>query len=182
MSESRESLGRRVRRWLAAIVSWLELRMGERRPRQLGGATPDWGARAATLDPELVRALDDIGDSPVVRDTVASAIAHFCDLRDVVSGPGAGDLIDDLDLVADAEAVLREIIGRAPDVSAVVAVARERDGDRAGREAAGDALLALRDRARALGEAASAALVWGASRDRADRRRLERCAARLRRP
>ena len=170
---------RRLRRWLTAIVAWLGQRVSRDEPRRLGAG--DWGDRAASLDPELQRSLDDIGDSPVVRDTVAAAVADFCDLRDVVSGPGAFELIADLDLVAEAEAVLREIIERAPEVSAVVAVARQRDGDRAGREAAGDALLGLRDRGRALAETASAALVWGSSRDRGDRRRLEECAAKLRR-
>lgn len=180
MSRAPEPLSRRVRRYLVALVSWLRRLVAGAPPRPLLGAPSDVRDRVASLDPDLASSLDHIGDSPVVRDTVAAAVADFCDLRDVVSGPGAFDVVGDLDLVADAEAVLRDIVARAPDVSALVAVARDRRRDRAGREAAGDALLALRDRARALSEAASAALVWGSTRDRADRRRLEQCAARLR--
>jgi hypothetical protein len=59
---------------------------------------------------------------------------------------------------------------RAAGVSVVVTVARGRT-DRNEREAAGAALLAFRDRGRALAETTSAALRWLASRSAVDRAR-----------
>lgn len=174
-------------RWLAAILAWL--RRLFRRPRLLPGAAagaaaaPDrWDPRVDSLDPDLRSDLDRlVASRGVVRDTVTRAVVDFCDLRDLIAGPGSFDVVGDLDLLGEAEAALRELVTRAPDVLVVVEVARERTG-RGDRESAGAALLAFRDRGRALAEAVSAALRWSASRSAADRERLLEAAQALRRP
>jgi hypothetical protein len=170
-----------VGRVLAAVIAWLRRMFG--RPRLLGpapGDRGDWDPRAAELDGDLRGDLERLADSGgAVRDTVRRAVVDYCDLRDLIAGPGAFDLLGDLDLLGEAEAALRDLVARAADISVVVAVARDRT-DRDEREAAGAALLAFRDRGRALAATTSAALRWSAGRSELDRRRLEEAVARLR--
>lgn len=169
-------------RWLAAIFAWLRRRL--RRSRLLAAAsTPNgWDPRADSLDAELRGELDRLADSRgAVRETITRAVVDYCDLRDLIAGPGSFDVVGDLDLLGEAEAALRELVSRAPGVIVVVEVARDRS-DRVDRESAGDALLAFRDRGRALAETTSAALRWSASRSAVDRERLERAARSLRSP
>ena len=80
---------------------------------------------------------------------------------------------------AEAATVLRGLLESAPLVSALSTVAGERQDDRRGREAAGDAMLELRDRGRSLHDVASAALAWAASQSDENGKRLQECAARL---
>jgi hypothetical protein len=164
------SLWRRLLEWLRALLS----------PR-LALSSGRWGANADAL-PDDIR--DQLSALPArrgaVRDAVMSAIDDYVHLRQVLLGPGAtGSPVDDVALLAEAEVTLRSVVGRASSVAALVSVAIRRRGDRAGREATGDAILHLRDQARALHEAASAAIQWAASRSRRDAERLQACAQRL---
>jgi hypothetical protein len=173
----------RVSRWLAALIAWVHRLFG-RRPRLLASAPRSgaWDPRARDLDAELRGQLSGLErESGVVRDTVTRAVVDYCDLRDLIGGPGSFDVIGDLDLLGEAEAALRDLVARAPGVSVVVGVARDRT-DRGEREAAGDALLGFCDRGRALAVVTSAALRWSASRNAVDREQLESALARLRQP
>lgn len=169
--------------WWRRLVAWLFPRRARRR------SLPDratrsraWQDQLASLPADLrvdLAALD--LDSDAVRAAVTAAVADYVDLRDVILGPGASAApVDDVVLIADAEATLRAIVARAPAVSSVVGVARQRSGDRPGRAAAGDALLHLRDDARALHDTASAALEWSATRSTATADRLRAAGDRLR--
>lgn len=169
------SLWRRFLDWLRAVL-WprLALTSGSALERR-------WGDSVGAL-PEDIR--DQLSALPAgrgaVRDAVLSAIDDYAHLREVLLGPGAtASPVDDVALLAEAEVTLRSVVGRASAVAALVAVAVRRRGDRAGREATGDAVLHLRDQARALHDAASAAIRWAASRNRSDAERLRACAERL---
>jgi hypothetical protein len=127
---------------------------------------------------EIVRSLE--GHEGVVVDTVARALQAFAHLQEVMMGPGAGvDAVDDATLLGEAQELLSAIIVRAPGVKTLLQVAKDRPDDKAGRSAAGDAILALRDEGRVLHDLASAALQWAASRSEKDRKQLQRCAQRL---
>lgn len=118
--------------------------------------------------------------SGLVADTVDGAVADFEHLREVVMGPGAtADAVDDVNLLADAEEALREMLRLAPELQTLVHLAGQRRSDRKGREATGEAMLAFRDRGRALHDLASAALRWASSRSAEDLARMQGCAARV---
>ena len=118
--------------------------------------------------------------SGLVADTVDGAIADFQHLREVVMGPGAtADAVDDVTLLADAEEALREMLRMAPELQTLVELAGQRRSDRKGREATGEAMLAFRDRGRALHDLASAALQWASSRSAEDLARMQGCAANI---
>jgi hypothetical protein len=166
-------------RWWQRLLRWLRARFGR---RQLPPA-PSWREQVASLPEDLraeVAALP-VDSSAAVRETVTRAVADYLHLREVLLGPGASAVaVDDAVLLGEAEATLRSIVARAPAVSALVAVAVQRGGDRRGREAAGDAVLHLRDQSRGLHETASAAIEWAASRSAGDAERLRASADRMR--
>jgi hypothetical protein len=153
------------------------LRLFGRRPLQLAAPSKVaqvFGSAAELLDADLQDTLKDLTDNKgVVTDTVAQAIRDHADLREVMMGPGATtDAVDDVTLIAESEAILRDIILRAPDISVLVRVASSRPHDKEGRESAGEAILGLKDEAMILHELASAALRWGASRSQEDSEHL----------
>lgn len=116
----------------------------------------------------------------VVIDTVTLAIRDYAHLRDVMMGPGASaDAVDDVTMIAEAQALLRAMIVRAPDIKTLLEIADQRSNDRQGRASAGDAALVLRDQGRSLHEVSSAALQWASSRSEEDMRRLQERAQRL---
>jgi len=167
--------------WWQRLFAWIRRLLGRGpallRPAPAGSR---WGDYAPSLPDDLRSQLDRLSDEGVVWDTVRSAIEDYGDLREVMQGPGAtADTVNDVELLAEAEDVLRSIIGRAPNVQVLVDVAGKRSADRAGREAAGDAILELRDDGKALHDTASAAIRWAASRSDRDGRHLEECAGRL---
>ncbi len=113
-------------------------------------------------------------------DTVATAIGDWADLHDVVTGPGAStDAVADVNLLSEANECLRAIIVRAPEVKALSEIAGKRGKDRAGREAAGDAILNLRDQGQVLHALTSAALRWASSGSDEDRQRMKDAAREL---
>ncbi len=160
------------------------LRLLGRRPAQLGAGQSPLVALEEGVDDlsadlqEIVRSL--AGRKGVVPDTVARALRDYRHLTKVMMGPGAtADAVDDVTLIAEAEELLRAIILRAPEVATLLEVATKRADDKAGRSAAGDAILLLRDQGRTLHELASVALQWASSRSAEDREALQACAQRL---
>lgn len=139
-------------------------------------------AETEELADDLQDALRRLGrEKSAVLDAAERAVKDFSDLRTVLMGPGASsDAAWDVSLLADAEDVLRSMLMRAPEVKQLAAIAAERGSDRAGRAAAGEALLQLRDQGRVLHEVASASLLWASSKDPQDQEALRSCAERLR--
>lgn len=138
-------------------------------------------AKTEELADDLRVALRELGtEKSAVLDAAERAVRDFSDLRTVLMGPGAShDAAWDVSLLADAEDVLRSMLSRAPAVKQLSALASERVADKAGRAAAGEALLQLRDQGRLLHEVASASLLWASSKSRADQEALRSCAERL---
>ena len=166
--------------WWRRLLAWLFPRRARRRRTLPDRATPAWQDQLASLPADLRVDLAALAlDSDAVRATVTAAVADYVHLRDVLLAADAAP-IDDVVLISDAEVTLRAIVARAPSIATVVAVARQRTGERPGRAAAGDALLDLRDDARALHDTASAALEWSASRTAATAARLRTTGDRLR--
>ncbi len=139
-------------------------------------------AQILELADDLQQALLRLGnEKSAVLDAATRAVRDFGDLRTVLMGPGAtSDAAEDVTLLADAEDVLRSILIRAPEVKTLAAIAAERGGDKAGRAAAGEALLKLRDQGRLLHDLTSASLLWASSRSLADQENMRSCAERLR--
>jgi len=150
------------------------------RPRQLAAAKVE--AQMETLAEDLQDALRALGhDKGAVLDTAQRAVSDYSDLRDVLMGPGASsDAAEDVTLLAEAEDVLRSMLTRAPHVKTLAAIAARRSTDKQGREAAGEALLKLRDQGRALQELTSASLLWASSKSRAHHEQMHACAERMR--
>ena len=172
----------RVNRWKQIFVEILRL-LG-RRPAQLPparGVAPVFDESAADLPDDLQEILRKLSSHKgVVVDTVAHAIRDYAHLRDVMMGPGASaDAVDDVTMLAEAQALLRTMIVRAPDVKTLLEIASKRSDDLPGRSSAGEAILMLRDQGRSLHELASAAMQWASSRSEEDGRRLHECAQRL---
>lgn len=147
-----------------------------RAPKQLPAAD------VGELAEDLQEALERLGtEKGAVYDAAHRAARDFGDLREVLMGPGAtDDAAADVSLLADAEDVLRSMLQRAPEVKTLASIAGERDGDKQGRAAAGEALLRLRDQGRALHELASASLLWASSKKLEDQDAMRSCAERLR--
>lgn len=169
--------------WWKEIYSKI-LRVLGRRPAQLPPASAtvvDISAHSSDLPEELQQILRSLeGHNGVVTDTVARALKDFAHLQEVMMGPGARvDAVDDVTLVGEAQELLTAIIVRAPEVKTLLEVAKGRPDDKAGRSAAGDAILVLRDQGRVLHNLASAALQWASSRSEEDRKQLQQCAQRL---
>lgn len=161
--------------WLHRLLAWFRRLLF--RPAALTSGS------ALALPSGLRQDLEQLKCSGVVRDTVASATQDYSHLREVINGPGSsGDIVDDVTVLAEAEALLRDIIARAPGVDTLARVATDRQDDRPGREAAGDAILRLRDDAKPLHDAASAALRWAAGGSSEDRDRFQQCSKALCRP
>lgn len=103
--------------------------------------------------------------APELRSLVDGALAdyvHLLELSGEMTKQGA-----DRGLRADAEAVMAELLVRAPQVSRLLAMSAERIEDRAGQAAAAAAMAGLRRRAEALHDVASAALQLAARGDQA---------------
>jgi len=139
-------------------------------------------AETESLAEDLQDALRRLGrEKSAVLDAATRAVKDYGDLRDVLMGPGASsDAAWDVSLLADAEDVLRSMLLRAPEVKQLTAIAADRGSDKAGRAAAGEALLQLRDQGRILHDVASASLLWASSKTRRDQEALRSCAERLR--
>ena len=171
----------RLLAWIRGVSGWpRRLLGGPGGTRLVRRGRDDWGPRAAELDPAVREKLDELDlERGVVRDTIQNAIEDYCDLGDVINGPNnsgsLGDVVDDVMLLADAEATLLSILERAQGVESLINIAARRRGDQAGREAAGEAILRLRDDARALATAASTALSWAGARDTAAKTKLKDC-------
>ncbi len=136
------------------------------------------------MDDELRDRLAELNiEAGVVRDTVKNAIADFSDLRDVLTHPANShhnyDIIDELTLLADARATVYSIIERAQGVESLINLAARRRGAKEEREAAGEAILRLRDDARALANAATAALSWASTHSNDDRAAFFACSESL---
>lgn len=127
-----------------------------------------------TLAPAIRAHLDALtGVKGAVRATVDGAVEDYLHLREVLLGPGASThIFDDVEILASAEEALTCILEQAPELSALSSIASRRPRDRAGRAAAGEALLHLRDTGRKLHDTTAAALQWASSRSEADGRRL----------
>jgi hypothetical protein len=140
-------------------------------------------AETEELAEDLQDALRRLGhEKGAVLDAAQRAVKDFADLRTVLMGPGASsDAAWDVSLLADAEDVLRSILLRAPEVKQLAAIAGARGSDKAGRAAAGEAILQLRDQGRVLHEVASASLLWASSKTLQDHEALRSCAERLQR-
>lgn len=140
-------------------------------------------AKTEELADDLQDAFRRLGhEKSAVLDAAERAVKDFGDLRTVLMGPGASsDAAWDVSLLADAEDVLRSMLLRAPEVKQLAAIAADRESDRAGRAAAGEALLQLRDQGRMLHDVASASLLWASSKTLQDQEALRSCAERLRR-
>tara|TARA_R110002096_G_scaffold16898_12_gene58116 strand:+ start:61029 stop:61550 length:522 start_codon:yes stop_codon:yes gene_type:complete len=139
-------------------------------------------AKPEDLPEDLQEALRRLGnEKSAALDAASRAVKDFGDLRTVLMGPGASsDAAWDVSLLADAEDVLRSMLLRAPEVRQLAAIAGDRGSDKAGRAAAGEALLQLRDQGRVLHEVASASLLWASSKTLQDQEALRLCAERLR--
>jgi len=133
------------------------------------------------LAPDLQEALRELGtEQGAAYDAAQRAVRDYCDLRDVLMGPGASDDAgEDVTLLAEAEDVLRSMLLRAPQVRTLAVVATRRSGDAQGRAAAGEALLRLRDQGRALSQLTSASLRWASSKSPADLEAMRASAASL---
>ncbi|MEZ4380922.1 MAG: hypothetical protein R3A79_06215 [Nannocystaceae bacterium] len=102
---------------------------------------------------------------PAIRRLVDDAVEDFTHLHELVSDPGLKSSFarDHEALLAEAEAVLVDLLRRAPLVSRVQRLASRRADDERGRSAAASALARLERQAKALHDAASAALQLAAS-------------------
>lgn len=169
--------------WWKQIFTKIMALLG-RRPAQLGPNPVSPAHRLQDLS-DIPEDLRDIvqslqGEKGVVVDTVSRALQDYRHLKTVMMGPGATtDAVDDVTLIAEAQELLRAIVVRAPQVKTLSEIATKRTDDKAGRSAAGDAILVLRDQGRALHELASAALQWASSGSVSDRKQLEDCARRV---
>ncbi|MCP4449398.1 MAG: hypothetical protein GY811_29300 [Myxococcales bacterium] len=144
-------------------------------PKQLPAASLD--ELAVDLQEAMSRLATEKG---AVLDAAQRAVADFGDLRSVLMGPGASsDAAEDVSVLAEAEDVLRSMLTRAPEVQALAAIAGKRGSDKAGRAAAGEALLQLRDQGRYLHELASASLLWASSKSLEDLEKMRSCAERV---
>jgi hypothetical protein len=160
---------------LRALLTRPRLLLGPKRPaRRFGSST-------AALPDDLQEQLDTLATTRgAVREAVAGAVDDYVHLCQLLLGPGSGaSPVEDAALLAAAETTLRSILDRAPRVAALAAIAARRSRDRAGRAAAGDAMLHLRDQARALHDTTSAALRWTAERDADSADALRACADHL---
>jgi hypothetical protein len=111
---------------------------------------------------------------------VGQAVEDYSHLSTVMTGPtGFAFELDQAVVLMEAEETLRLIVGAAPAVSTLAEVARQRGRDRRAREAAGEAVLKLQDRARVLHEAASAALQCAATHSLSDLGLLQESVERL---
>lgn len=102
---------------------------------------------------------------PTIRELVNRAVEDFTHLQELLADPQLDAYLghDDDAILFEAEAVLVDLLRRAPVVSRVVALARRRSDDDRGKAAAEAAEGRLRQQAQALHEAASAALQLAAS-------------------
>lgn len=160
------------------------MRLFGRQPGQLPpakGVALVFDESAADLPDDLQAILQKlVNQRGVVVDTVAHAIRDYTHLREVMMGPGASaDAVDDVTMIAEAQAHLRAIIVRAPEVKKLLEIASKRSDDRPGRSSAGHAILVLRDQGQDLHDLTSAALQWASSRSEDDMRRVQECAQRL---
>jgi len=169
------------------IVLWLRTQVQDRRelltsevPRPQSAATLGvvFGATDC-LDQAIVGELENLLEfhPGVVSTTVQSALADYRDLHTLLDGPAKRDVVDDVSILGETEAALAELVVRAGEVAILAKVAGTRQADRRARQAAGDAILDLQDRQRALGTLTSSALQWASSRTREDLEEYRRCAA-----
>jgi len=181
-------LGTAVGAWWRRLSGWIRDLWSRERAQLAPAARVQsssvgvvFGAIALELTDDLQHILTDLATQRgVVVDTVAGAIEDYGHLRAVVMGPAAThDAVQDATLLGEAESALGAIIQRAPEVAVLAQVAGKRTDDRTGREAAGEAILELRDKRRALHELASAAIHWGASRSPEANQHMQQCAKRL---
>ncbi|HLU68176.1 MAG TPA: hypothetical protein VKZ63_17955, partial [Kofleriaceae bacterium] len=147
------ALRRPARPWWSRLLAWLRSLLAA--PRLALAAPPlerRWGAGAAALPGDLRDELARLDlERGAVRDAVTRAVEDHAHLREVLLAPGgAGAPVDEASLLAEAEITLRSIVARAPAVARLARIAAARALDRSGRQATGDALLHLRDQARAL--------------------------------
>lgn len=112
----------------------------------------------------------------VVTSTVVSALADVHDLRTLLNGPARGDIVEDVTILGETEALLGALVARACQVAVLAQVAGTRNDDRQAREAAGAAILELQDRQNLLETLVSSALRWASSQGSADLEHYKQCA------
>ena len=169
--------------WWKQIFTKILVLLG-RQPAQLTASTDasaEYSRYASELPEDLQVIMKSLeGKKGVVADTVTRAVQDYSHLKTVMMGPGAStDAVDDVTLIAEAQELLRAILVRAPEVQVLSEIATQRSDDKAGRSAAGDAILVLRDQGRVLHALASAAVQWASSRSESDREQLQECARRI---
>ncbi len=163
------SLWHRLTNWIRGLFL---------RTRKRLVAPAPWGNRIVELDDELRASLAKLHiEAGVVRDTVKNAIADFFDLRDVLAANSQHhyDIVDEVTLLADARATVYSIIERAQGVESLINLAARRRGAKEEREAAGEAILRLRDDARALANVATTALSWASTHSSDDQAAFSAC-------
>ncbi len=112
----------------------------------------------------------------VVTSTIISALADVHDLRTLLNGPAHGDIVEDVSILGETEALLGALIARACQVAVLAQVAGTRNDDRQAREAAGAAILELQDRQNLLKTLVSSALRWASSQASVDLEHYKECA------
>lgn len=124
-----------------------------------GGASP----LPRSIDRGVAELPSDL--EPAIRGLVDDAVEDFTHLHELISDPDLKSSFgrDHQALLAEAEAVLVDLLRRAPLVSRVQRLASRRADDEEGKSAAASALARLERQAKALHDAASAALQLAAS-------------------
>ncbi len=112
----------------------------------------------------------------VVTSTVISALADVHDLRTLLNGPARRDIVEDVSILGETEALLGALIARACQVAVLAQVAGTRNDDRQAREAAGAAILELQDRQNLLKSLVSSAVRWASSQASDDLEHYKQCA------
>lgn len=167
-----------ARPWWQRLLAWLR-RLQKRvlalpaapEKREAGRAGRDELRSLSLPVRQRLEALEDVQGA--ARATVDAAVQDYLHLREVLLGPGASTrALDDVEILASAEAALSYILEHAPRVWTLSNIAAQRERDRAGRQAAGEALLELDDVGKKLHDTASAAIQWASSRADEDCRRL----------
>lgn len=129
----------------------------------IAAQSPDAKPLPRSIDRGLAELPADI--DPEIRELLDSAVEDYAHLHEIVSDPTLASNLgrDDTALLHGAEAVLLDVLKRAPLVSRVKRLASRRDDDPNGQAAADAAQARLRRQTDALHDAASAALQLAAS-------------------
>ncbi len=141
-----------------------------------------FGPRSLQLHADTIAALENLATHHpgIVTATITDAIEDYFDFKKVLNGPAAGiDVVADISLLSDAEEVLDSLIHRATEVAVLAEVAGNAQQNKATREAAGDAILALQDQRRLLQSLTQSAVQWAASKSDEDQALFERAVKKL---